>query len=111
MLKEQQYKIEKQDSFELPHIFDCGQCFRWNVEKDGSYTGVFKNNVLNVKKENDVIYFKGMCERDIKQIVEEYFDLNRDYNHIKQILSNVDENLKIKSRFMGNDNIIYNISK
>ncbi|MCI8655650.1 MAG: 8-oxoguanine DNA glycosylase [Clostridia bacterium] len=99
MLKEQQYKIEKQDSFELPHIFDCGQCFRWNVEKDGSYTGVFKNNVLNVKKENDVIYFKGMCERDIKQIVEEYFDLNRDYNHIKQILSNVDENLKMSIQY------------
>jgi N-glycosylase/DNA lyase len=93
-LKEQQYQIEKQDSFELSHIFDCGQCFRWNIEEDGSYTGVFKNNVLNVKKENEILYFKGICEEDIKYVVEEYFDLNRDYNQIKEILSKVDENLK-----------------
>lgn len=94
MLKEQQYQIEKQDSFELAHIFDCGQCFRWNVEQDKSYTGVFKNNVLNVKKEHNTIYFRGICDGDIKEIVEEYFDLNRDYNQIKQILSKVDDNLK-----------------
>ena len=93
-MKEQQYQIEKQDSFELSHIFDCGQCFRWNKEEDGSYTGVFKNNVLNVKKENEILYFKGICEEDIKYVVEEYFDLNRDYNQIKEILSKVDENLK-----------------
>ncbi|MCI8587610.1 MAG: 8-oxoguanine DNA glycosylase [Clostridia bacterium] len=93
-MKEQQYQIEKQDSFELSHIFDCGQCFRWNMEEDGSYTGVFKNNVLNVKKENEILYFKGICEEDIKYVVEEYFDLNRDYNQIKEILSKVDENLK-----------------
>lgn len=94
MLEEQRYQIVKQDSFELSHIFDCGQCFRWNMEEDGSYTGVFKNNVLNVKKETDTIYFKGICEKDIKQVVEEYFDLGRDYNQIKLILSKVDDNLK-----------------
>lgn len=99
MLKEQSYKLEGQNSFELPHIFDCGQCFRWNIEKDGSYTGVFKNNVLNVKKEKDVIYFKGICDGDIKKIIEEYFDLNRDYNQIKQILSKVDENLKMSIEY------------
>lgn len=93
-MKEQQYQITKQDSFELSHIFDCGQCFRWNMEQDNSYTGVFKNNVLNVKKENGILYFKGICEENIKHVVEEYFDLNRDYNQIKEILSKVDDNLK-----------------
>ena len=43
--------------FNLHHIFDCGQCFRWNKQEDGSYTGVFKNNVLNVKKNKDEIIF------------------------------------------------------
>ena len=55
-MKEQQYIIENQESFELKHIFDCGQCFRWNEQNDGSYTGVFKGNVLNVKKiDNKII--------------------------------------------------------
>ena len=48
---EQQYKIENNGSFVLKHIFECGQGFRWNEELDGSYTGVFKNNVLNTKSE------------------------------------------------------------
>lgn len=36
-----QFKI-KSDSFELKDIFECGQCFRWNREENGSYTGVFR---------------------------------------------------------------------
>ena len=49
---EQTYILENTKSFEPVHIFECGQCFRWNKEEDGSYTGVLKNNVINVKKEN-----------------------------------------------------------
>ena len=54
-MKEQQYIIENQDSFELRDIFDCGQCFKWNKQEDNSYTGVFQKNVVNVKKENNKI--------------------------------------------------------
>ena len=35
---EQEYRIENIKSFELADIFDCGQCFRWNKQDDGSYT-------------------------------------------------------------------------
>ena len=69
-MKEQQYKIENIKSFELADIFDCGQCFRWNKQEDGSYTGVFKGNVMNVQKEENIVTFKGMCNGDIKEIVE-----------------------------------------
>lgn len=91
---EQEYKIKNQESFELKHIFDCGQCFRWNEEDDKSYTGVFKGNVLNIKKENDTIIFKGIVKGNIKEVVEDYFDLKRDYTKIKKTLSNVDKNMK-----------------
>ena len=93
-MKEQEYRIRKMDSFELADIFDCGQCFRWNKQEDGSYTGVFKGNVMNVKKEQDEIIFKGICNGNIKDIVDEYFDLNRDYEKIKEQLKNIDENVK-----------------
>ena len=69
-MKEQEYRIKNQESFELKHIFDCGQCFRWNEEEDKSYTGVFKGNVLNVKKDNNTIYFKGIVNGNIEDIVE-----------------------------------------
>ena len=93
-MKEQEYKIENIDSFELADIFDCGQCFRWNRQDDGSYTGVFKNNVMNVQKSENTVTFKGICDGNIEEIVRDYFDLDRDYDEIKKELSKIDENVK-----------------
>ncbi len=91
---EQRYILENANSFEPTHIFECGQCFRWNKEQDGSYTGVFKNNVLNVKKENNKVIFEGICDGNIEEMCKEYFDLDTDYEKIKKTLSNIDEYLK-----------------
>lgn len=93
-MKEQEYKIENIDSFELADIFDCGQCFRWNKQDDGSYTGVFKNNVMNVQKSENTVTFKGICDGNIEEIVRDYFDLDSDYDEIKEQLSKIDENVK-----------------
>ena len=93
-MKEQQYILKNAKSFELKDIFDCGQCFRWNKESDESYTGVFKQNVINVKKQGQDVYFKGICSGDIKNVVTYYFDLERDYENIKKTLSKVDINMK-----------------
>lgn len=93
-MEEQRYVITDVDSFELRDIFECGQCFRWNAKDDGSYTGVIKNGVINVKKINNDVIFEGICNGNIADICRDYFDLNRDYNKIKTILSNVDEYLK-----------------
>ena len=87
----QQYIINNIDSFNTKHIFECGQCFRWNIQEDGSYTGVFKNNVLNVKQEGNTITFTGICEENIQDVCEEYFDLKTDYKQIKEKLSKIDE--------------------
>ena len=91
---EQEYILKNVKSFELKDIFDCGQCFRWNEEIDGSYTGVFKSNVINVQKKGSDVYFKGVCDNDIKTEIENYFDLNRDYEDIKKRLSKIDGNMK-----------------
>ena len=96
---EQFYEIEKNDSFDLVHIFECGQCFRWNKEDDGSYTGVFKNNVLNIKEENGKIKFQGVCNGNIEEIVKDYFDFDTDYTKIKETLSKVDIYLEESIKF------------
>lgn len=90
----QKYILQDLNSFELKDIFDCGQCFRWNKEDDGSYTGVFGENVLNVKKDKNKIIFEGICKSNIKDTVYNYFDLNRDYEKIKRKLSKIDNNMK-----------------
>lgn len=98
-MKEQKYILKNQDSFELKHIFDCGQCFRWNKEDDGSYTGIFKNNVLNVQKQNQKIVFNGIVDGNIEEIVTDYFDLKRDYTKIKKELSKIDENVNMSVKY------------
>ena len=98
-MEEQKYKLRNVKSFELRDIFECGQCFRWNKQEDGSYTGVFKNNVLNVKKNKDEIIFEGICENEIQQTVENYFDLNRNYEKIKEQLSKIDQNMKMSIEY------------
>lgn len=91
---EQEYILENCKSFEPEHIFECGQCFRWNKQKDGSYTGIFKQNVVNVKKVDNKIIFRGICKENIKDECIKYFDLNTNYDNIKSKLSNVDNYLK-----------------
>lgn len=91
---EQQYILRNAKSFETVHIFECGQCFRWNKEEDGSYTGVIKNSVINVKKIGNDVEFTGVCDENIKQICEEYFNLQTNYEAIKEKLSNIDIYLK-----------------
>ena len=98
-MKQQEFLLENYSSFNLRDIFECGQCFRWNKEEDGSYTGVFANNVINVSKTTKGIYFKGVCEKDIVNTVIDYFDLDRDYNEIKRTLAKVDNNMKESIRY------------
>lgn len=63
-------------------------------KKIGSYTGVFKKNILNVKKEESKIVFKGICDGDIEEVCYEYFDLGTSYEDIKERLAKIDEHLK-----------------
>ena len=98
-MQEQKYVLRKAEAFELKDIFECGQCFRWNKESNGSYTGIFRENVLNVEKMGNDIYFKGVCNGDIEKIVEDYFDISRDYEKIKEKLSLIDENMRISTEY------------
>lgn len=92
------------DSFELRDIFECGQCFRWKREEDESYTGVIDNYVVNARKTTNNILFDGISKQQVNQDefenkIKKYFDINRDYNRIKKILSETDENLAISIKY------------
>ena len=93
-MKEQEWEIENCEAFELKDIFECGQCFRWNKETEDTYIGVVKNNVIKVQKRENRIYFKSIGEEELQSLVIEYFDLERDYEKIKQTLSNIDIHMK-----------------
>ena len=93
-MKEQKYIIKNCNTFELKDIFECGQCFRFNKQEDESYTGVVGNNVINVKKVDNEIHIKSVGQENLEELVINYFDLNRDYEQIKDKLSKIDENMQ-----------------
>ena len=77
------------DNFNAMHIFECGQCFRWARESDGSYTGVAFGKVINVKswEEKKEVQILNTNIQEFYDIWFEYFDLGRDYGEIKRELS------------------------
>lgn len=78
------------EEFDGDLIFDCGQCFRWHLQGDGSYTGIAGDKVANVKFEKGTLEIKGPClrEGDLKEEAfwRNYFDLDRDYGAIRKAL-------------------------
>ena len=89
------YVLKNYDSFNMVHIFECGQCFRWNKEDDDSYTGIIKDAVINVKeKDNQIIFTGKTINGNFENIIREYFDLDTNYSEYKNKLSQIDEYLK-----------------
>jgi N-glycosylase/DNA lyase len=90
------YKIEQNygglvitglEHFNTTHIFECGQCFRWYKEEDGSYTVIAGGRVANFLQQGDTLYVDRADERDWRVFWHHYFDLDRDYGAIKKELS------------------------
>lgn len=98
-MKEQKLILKNIDCFELDHIFDCGQCFRWNRQEDGSYIGVISSGVLRVSKSKSSVCFEGVLDGDINSIVYDYFDLGTDYNCFKRDLEVIDDNMRKSIEF------------
>lgn len=95
----EKYIITNQDSFCMKDIFECGQCFRWNIQQDGSYIGVIKDAVIKVEVQNKNIIFTGRGTRNFEKTVRSYFDLDTDYSIYKKKLSNIDKFLKESVEF------------
>lgn len=99
MIKNQNYKelVEEKDGIRLlgvthfhpQHIFECGQCFRWHRIKEDdntSYQGIVHGKVLQVSMEEDTVFISNLTEKEFLKDFHHYFDFNRDYGLIKQVL-------------------------
>ena len=104
--------------FHLEHIFDCGQCFRWNRNEDGSYTGIAGGRAVRMEfqpavsdsakssasgailKTEGLLTITGLAgaevetEEDFHNFWYDYLDLGRDYGKIKRSLGRGDANMR-----------------
>lgn len=64
----------------LPLTLDCGECFRWQEQEDGSWSGVAFEKFLNIKNTADGEFvLKNTTKKDFEEIWYNYFDFGRDY--------------------------------
>ena len=88
-------KIQVRD-FDLDHIFDCGQAFRWRKLSDGSYTGVALGSIVNMRFDAQGKGYSG--ELEITTLAGDkneekwrtYLDLDSDYGAAKRRLADAD---------------------
>jgi N-glycosylase/DNA lyase len=86
-------KVEISD-FNPYHTFLCGQCFRWNVNEDGIWTGIISDLGVRLIWDGKTCTFLNMSKSEFIDNCVYYFDLDTDYCKIKTYLEKKDENLK-----------------
>ena len=79
------------DDFDLAKTFECGQCFRWNADENGAYTGVAMGRAASVYRRGGGDGEKGSIfisctANDFETVWRDYFDLDRDYAAIRKQL-------------------------
>jgi len=71
--------------FDADKIFDCGQCFRWLKQPDGSWRGIAHSRVMTLSQEENRVTLSAPKE-DFESIWHNYFDLERDYEAMRSRL-------------------------
>ena len=89
--------------FNTDHIFDCGQCFRFE-KKDGIWQGVALGRVIKIKENEHTLEFN-MSKEEFEKDFFHYFDLGRDYRKIDSILT-ADRRFKKASEYAAGIHIL-----
>ena len=84
------YTIRNLKDFQLDHIFDCGQCFRWNRTGLGIYSGMAMGRRVTMEQRGDSLTVTPCTKEEFDTIWRPYLDLDRDYGRIKEILAEKD---------------------
>ena len=77
----------KVKDFVAEHTFDCGQCFRWEKQPDGSFIGIANKQAVRIKTDGDTAVIDGITENDYNLFWKKYLDIDRDYALIKKAVN------------------------
>ena len=86
--------VIKNTDINLEDTITCGQIFRYIKEDDNSYTVILSDRVVNLKKDNNDLLVTSSLEDNLKTVIENYLDLNRDYNKLNTELLEIDDSLR-----------------
>lgn len=96
--KESSIILENVKDFNIKQILECGQCFRWERISDTNYIIVAYRRVIEVIQDGSQVTILNTNMKDFNEIWKNYFDLNVNYEEVKEELSR-DELLKKSVEF------------
>ncbi|MBX9138767.1 MULTISPECIES: DNA glycosylase [unclassified Clostridium] len=96
--KENSIVLENVKDFNIKQILECGQCFRWERISDTNYIIVAYRRVIEVIQEGSTVTILNTNMNDFNEIWKNYFDLDVNYEEVKEELSK-DELLKKSVEF------------
>lgn len=79
-------------TFSVRDTLTSGQCFRW-TERGGRLCGTAFGRYIEVMQEGDRLTIFGASEEEYETIWRSYFDLDRDYEAIRRIVTQLDPRL------------------
>ncbi len=85
--------IKIKNDFDLRATITCGQIFRF-AEEENQFTVIIKDRVLIFTIDGDTIIVESNKDENLKEIVYDYLDLNRDYDLIEKNILRKDKKLK-----------------
>ncbi len=91
--------------FDVNHIFDCGQCFRFNRIDENTYMGVACGRALRISQNSGDITLFNTTVDDFNDIWHDFFDFGTDYSEIKDALAR-DDVMREACRFGGGIRIL-----
>lgn len=92
-------EVPQISDFNLAETLDCGQCFRWDAQPDGSFRGIAFDRHLHVYIDGDTLVLDGAGEEDFLRYWRGYFDLDFDYAAVRTALSAQSEEMAQAARY------------
>jgi len=86
------FAVYDYEYFDPAQSFDCGQCFRFEQESDGTWSGVARGVFFGVKARGDHLFIRCDSEKELTEVILPFLALDADYSHIRE---------DIKLRFKG----------
>ena len=97
--------FENISDLDLSQTLDCGQCFRWTKQADGSFHGVVRGRAVRVLLQGNTLVIDGADEAD-RALWRDYFDLDLDYGAVKRELCAIHPTLAEAARYAAGIRIL-----
>lgn len=95
--------VKNVKDFNIMQTLECGQCFHYDKIGEMEYVVVHKKSLLHIRQSGKDLYCKNITKEEFENIWFHYFDLDRDYSMVKDMLLKADE--RLESAIRANDGV------